>query len=121
MEYASRSSSFVRISGGQLGVATSQISVQWNFVRLPAEHRGGDRIYREGSDGSLLMFVSLFETGALVGPAWAVEAARDLTDVELASHSRLLELPVRMAAGHWEKHHCTSATQCLPYPVRSSR
>lgn len=50
------------------------------------------RAYREDRKGTLLMFVSLFGKGVLVGPAWALEAARTLTDAQLASHSVLLEL-----------------------------
>ncbi|MFJ2352678.1 hypothetical protein [Glutamicibacter sp. NPDC087673] len=38
------------------------------------------------------MFVSLFGTGVLVGPSWALEAGRELPDSELASHAKLLEL-----------------------------
>ncbi|MCV9995427.1 GNAT family N-acetyltransferase [Paeniglutamicibacter sp. ZC-3] len=53
---------------------------------------GGTRILCEKDDSSVLMFVSLFGTGVLVGPGWAIEAAEDLTDAELASHSKLLEI-----------------------------
>lgn len=53
---------------------------------------GGDRIYREDNSGHLLTFVSLFGKEALVGPSWAVEAARDLSGNELAAHSTLLAL-----------------------------
>ncbi|MNW52504.1 hypothetical protein D3C74_300270 [compost metagenome] len=38
------------------------------------------------------MFVSLFGTGVLVAPSWALEAGRELPDSELASHAKLLEL-----------------------------
>lgn len=50
------------------------------------------RTYRESRDSPLLMFVSLFGKGVLVGPAWAMAAARTLTDAQLARHSVLLEL-----------------------------
>lgn len=52
----------------------------------------GGRIYREDNSGSTLMFVSLFGKEALVGPAWAIEAAQDLPGVELSRHSTLLAL-----------------------------
>ena len=50
------------------------------------------RTYRESRDSPLLMFVSLFGKGVLVGPAWAMAAARTLTDAQLARHSVLLDL-----------------------------
>ncbi|NJC23195.1 hypothetical protein BJ994_002271 [Arthrobacter pigmenti] len=54
--------------------------------------QGGDRIYREDNSASVLTFVSLFGQEALIGPSWAVDAARGLSGVELARHSTLLSL-----------------------------
>lgn len=73
----------------------SKIQLAWSRILgfdAGAMAAGGDRIYRENNSSSLLMFVSLFGKEALVGPSWAVEAARDLTGTELASHSTLLEI-----------------------------
>ncbi|WRH26518.1 GNAT family N-acetyltransferase [Arthrobacter sp. JZ12] len=53
---------------------------------------GHGRIYREDSTGTLLTFVSLFGNEALVGPSWALDAARNLSGEELARHSTLLSL-----------------------------
>ncbi|MDF9279541.1 GNAT family N-acetyltransferase [Arthrobacter sp. EH-1B-1] len=50
------------------------------------------RIYREDNNAPLLMFVSLFGKEALVGPTWALDAAKDLTGVELSRHSTLLSM-----------------------------
>ena len=50
----------------------------------------GPRIYREKNDNSVLMFVSLFGTGVVVGPQWALDAARSLTDDQLANPAQLL-------------------------------
>jgi len=61
-------------------------------VSVEALARGEDRVYREKNDSAVLMFVSLFGTGILVGPSWAIEAGRELPDSELASHEKLLEL-----------------------------
>lgn len=52
----------------------------------------GKRVYSERTDHPVLMYVSLFGVGVVIGPEWAIEAARDLTDQELASHSQLLEI-----------------------------
>lgn len=52
----------------------------------------GARIYREDNAAPLLTFVSLFGREALVGPAWALDAAKDLSGVELARHSTLLSM-----------------------------
>lgn len=52
----------------------------------------GTRVYSERNDSSLFMFVSLFGVGVVVGPEWAIGAAHDLTDRELASHAKLLEI-----------------------------
>lgn len=50
------------------------------------------RVYREKNDSAVLMFVSLFGTGILLGPSWAIEASRELPDSDLVSHAKLLEL-----------------------------
>ncbi|MGO2051873.1 MAG: GNAT family N-acetyltransferase [Glutamicibacter sp.] len=52
----------------------------------------GTRIYRENNSSPILMFVSLFGVGTVVGPKWALDMAHDLTDQELASHAKLLEI-----------------------------
>lgn len=54
--------------------------------------QGGSRIHRETAEDSVLMFVSLFGQGILIGPGWAIEEANGMTDVELASHERLLAM-----------------------------
>ena len=54
--------------------------------------RGESRVYLEKNDSAVLMFVSLFGTGILVGPSWAIEAGRKLPDSDLISHAKLLEL-----------------------------
>jgi len=61
-------------------------------VSAEALARGAERVYREKNDSAVLMFVSLFGTGILVGPSWAMEAGRELPDSELVSHAKLLEL-----------------------------
>lgn len=53
---------------------------------------GRDRLYREDNTAPLLTFVSLFGQEALVGPTWALDAAKNLSGVELARHSTLLSL-----------------------------
>ena len=53
---------------------------------------GGDRIYREDNSAPLLTFVSLFGKEALVGPTWALDAAKRLSGAELARHSTLLSM-----------------------------
>ena len=53
---------------------------------------GRDRIYREDNSAPLLMFVSLFGKEALVGPTWALDAAKGLSGVELSQHSTLLSM-----------------------------
>src|SRR3954453_22871005 len=53
---------------------------------------GEGRVYREKNDSAVLMFVSLFGTGILLGPSWAIEAGRNLPDSDLISHAKLLEL-----------------------------
>lgn len=80
----------------QLSPATV-LTVQATWARilgLPQESLAGNgrRIYREKSDSSVLMFVSLFGVGVVVGPKWAIDVARDLADEELASHAKLLEI-----------------------------
>lgn len=61
-------------------------------VSAEALERGENRVYREKNDSALLMFVSLFGTGILVGPSWAIEAGRNLPDSDLVNHAKLLEL-----------------------------
>lgn len=61
-------------------------------VSAEALARGEVRVYREKNDSAVLMFVSLFGTGILVGPSWAIEVGRELPDSELVSHAKLLEL-----------------------------
>lgn len=53
---------------------------------------GQDRIYREDNSAALLTFVSLFGKEALVGPTWALDAARNLSGRDLARHSTLLSM-----------------------------
>jgi len=64
------------------------------ILGLPQESLAGNgpRIYREKSDSPVLMFVSLFGVGVVLGPKWAIEVAHDLADDELASHAKLLEV-----------------------------
>jgi hypothetical protein len=50
----------------------------------------GSRICRE--DNGVLTFVSLFGQEALVGPAWAIDAAKGITGVELTRQATLLAL-----------------------------
>lgn len=82
----------------QLSPATVlRIQATWaRILGLPQESlaENGTRIYREKSDSSVLMFVSLFGVGVVFGPKWAIEVARDLPDQELASHAKLLEISV---------------------------
>ncbi|PRB76746.1 GNAT family N-acetyltransferase [Arthrobacter sp. MYb214] len=69
-------------------------------------------MYREKDDSALLMFVSLFGTGILVGPSWAKEAAQNLTDAELASHAKLMEISAPyggQALGEAELYYCDTA------------
>ncbi|WP_104160597.1 hypothetical protein [Arthrobacter sp. ZGTC212] len=75
------------------------------------------RTYRESRDSPLLMFVSLFGKGVLVGPAWAMAAARTLTDAQLARHSVLLELSRRP----WEKPPSSFAIPCPRPPILRCR
>ncbi|MUK02599.1 GNAT family N-acetyltransferase [Vibrio cholerae] len=53
---------------------------------------GADRLYSTDDADSVLTFVTLFGREILKGPGWAVDAARDLTGMELRSHSTLLSL-----------------------------
>lgn len=53
---------------------------------------GSERLYSTDDDASLLTFVTLFGREVLRGPAWAVEAGRDLAGPELRSASTLLTL-----------------------------
>ncbi len=53
---------------------------------------GSERLYSTDDDASLLTFVTLFGREVLKGPAWAVEAGRDLPGPELRSASTLLAL-----------------------------
>ena len=53
---------------------------------------GSDRLYSVDDDASALSFVTLFGREALRGPAWAVDAAHNLSGPELRSHSTLLAL-----------------------------
>lgn len=53
---------------------------------------GRGRIYREDNSATLLTFITLFGNEALVGPSWALEAARAIPGEELARHSTLLSL-----------------------------
>ena len=72
-----------------------KIQAAWaQILGVPVESLAGNgtRIYRQKNDSSVVMFVSLFGVGVLVGPEWAITAARDLTDRELASHAKLLEI-----------------------------
>lgn len=71
------------------------VQATWaQLLGIPRESFAGKstRIYSEKSDSSVLMFVSLFGVGVVVGPKWAIETAHDLTDQELASHATLLEI-----------------------------
>lgn len=61
-------------------------------ISAEALERGENRVYREKNDSAVLMFVSLFGTGILVGPSWAIEAGRNLPDSDLVNHAKLLEL-----------------------------
>ena len=53
---------------------------------------GTGRLCSIDDTASVLSFVTLFGREVLRGPAWAVDAARDLPGVELRSHSTLLTL-----------------------------
>lgn len=44
-------------------------------VSAEALARGAERVYREKNDSAVLMFVSLFGTGILVSPSWAMRVA----------------------------------------------
>lgn len=73
------------------------LTVQATWAQVLGIPRGSfagksTRIYSEKSDSSVLMFVSLFGAGVVIGPKWAIETAHDLTDQELASHATLLEI-----------------------------
>lgn len=61
-------------------------------VSAEALARGEGRVYREKNDSAVLMFVSLFGTGILLGPSWAIEAGRNPPDTDLVSHAKLLEV-----------------------------
>ncbi len=80
--------------------------------------RGESRVYLEKNDSAVLMFVSLFGTGILVGPSWAIEAGRKLPDSDLISHAKLLELSAPYggrALGEAKLYFCDSA-QTLQTP-----
>lgn len=80
----------------KLRIATIlKVQAAWaQILGVPRESlAGGDtRIYREDNESSTLMFVSLFGVGIFVGPTWAIDAAHELTDRELASHAKLLTI-----------------------------
>lgn len=80
----------------QLSPATVlTVQATWaQILGLPQESLAGNRkrIYREKSDSSVLMFVSLFGVGIVYGPKWSIDVAHDLADQELASHAKLLAI-----------------------------
>ncbi|TKV29448.1 GNAT family N-acetyltransferase [Arthrobacter sp. NamB2] len=53
---------------------------------------GPDRLYSLDDDASVLTFVTLFGQEVLKGPAWAIDAGRSMSGLELRSHSALLTL-----------------------------
>lgn len=53
---------------------------------------GSERLHSVDDDARMLTFVTLFGREVLRGPAWAVDAARDLSGPELRDHSTLLRL-----------------------------
>lgn len=59
----------------------------------------GERITRADDSARAVRFVRLFGNSAFVGPQWALDAARGLTDGELAQHGTLLAL-TREHGGH---------------------
>jgi GNAT acetyltransferase len=59
---------------------------------LAAAAGAGARLLRTDEEAAKLSFVRLFGTSVLAGPSWALEAAGDLTDEELAEHRTLLNL-----------------------------
>jgi GNAT superfamily N-acetyltransferase len=58
-----------------------------------------DRITRVDESARAVVFLRLFGISALVGPQWALDAAADLPDTELAQHVTLLTL-TRSHGGH---------------------
>ncbi|MGL3806159.1 GNAT family N-acetyltransferase [Paeniglutamicibacter sp. R2-26] len=95
-----------------LGVSTDALEIE------------GNRVYREKDDSALLMFVTLFGTGILVGPSWAIEAARDLTDAELASHAKLMEISAPyggQALGEAELYYCDTVPPLPTLRTTASR
>lgn len=99
----------------------STIRQSWaSILRVSAKAmaRGEERVYCEKKDSAVLMFVSLFGTGILVGPSWAIGAGRKLSDSELVSHAKLLELSTPYggrALGEAELYYSDSAPT-LPSP-----
>lgn len=61
--------------------------------------RSGERIIRVDDSASSVQFIRLFGASALVGPAWAVEAAAGIADEDLAQHVTLMTL-AREHGGH---------------------
>ncbi|WP_434993400.1 GNAT family N-acetyltransferase [Arthrobacter sp. Ld5] len=53
---------------------------------------GSERLYAVDDDAPVLTFVTLFGREVLRGPAWAVDAGRSMSSLELRSHSTLLTL-----------------------------
>lgn len=60
---------------------------------------GAGRLEIPDEDAETLTFVRVFGASALRGPRWALDAARDLADDELARHATLLRL-TRGHGGH---------------------
>lgn len=59
----------------------------------------GERITRADDSARAVRFVRLFGNSAFVGPQWVLDAARGLSDGELAQHGTLLAL-TREHGGH---------------------
>jgi hypothetical protein len=59
----------------------------------------GERLTRADEAARWVQFVRLFGNSALVGPQWALDAAADIPDAELAQHVTLLKI-TRGHGGH---------------------
>ena len=68
-------------------------------VRFSPESTGSERLVREDDSSDSITFVRLFGHSALLGPAWATEAAAKFSDEELSEHATLLRLS-RERGGH---------------------
>ncbi|MGG5170931.1 GNAT family N-acetyltransferase [Pseudarthrobacter sp. J1738] len=84
---------------GAFAAATSSSARRSHLAVAGSGARPAVRLWREDPAARELSFLRLFGVAALTGPAWALEAASDFSDEQLADHGTLLSVS-RRANGH---------------------